>query len=131
MNPANGKPLRVGDWLVDPRAGQIARSGEAVPLDARAMRLLLHLAERAGQVVSSDELLRDVWAGVVVAPDSVYQGVASLRRLLGDDAKQPRYIANVPRLGYRMVATVGPASEEPRPATEATPVQAPKSRRWT
>jgi TolB-like protein len=38
----------------------------------------------------------------------VYQAVASLRRVLGDDPKQPAYIATVPRLGYRMVATVGP-----------------------
>jgi transcriptional activator of cad operon len=122
MTEANGKRLRIGEWLVDPRAGQISRSGENVRLDARAMRLLLYLAERAGEVVSVDELLREVWAGVVVTPDSVYQAVASLRRLLGDDSKQPKYIANVPRLGYRMVATIGPA-------TEAMP--APKSRRWT
>jgi transcriptional activator of cad operon len=70
------------------------------------MRLLLCLAERAGEVVSIDELLDQVWSGVVVTPDSVYQAVASLRRQLGDDAKEPAYIATVPRLGYRMVATV-------------------------
>jgi TolB-like protein len=45
---------------------------------------------------------------VTVAPDSVYQAVASLRRLLGDDPKQPTYIATVPRLGYRLVARVEP-----------------------
>jgi transcriptional activator of cad operon len=51
---------------------------------------------------------------VVVTPDSVYQAVASLRRLLGDDPKQPTYIATVPRLGYRMVASVTPwVIEEP------------------
>src|SRR5207344_201959 len=53
-----------------------------------------------------DELLTQVWAGVVVTPDSVYQAVASLRRMLGDDARQPAYIATVPRLGYRLVAPV-------------------------
>ena len=72
------------------------------------MRLLLCLAERAGQVVSIDDLLEQVWTGVIVTPDSVYQAVTSLRRLLGDDPKQPAYIATVPRLGYRMVAQVGP-----------------------
>jgi hypothetical protein len=39
-------------------------------------------------------------------PDSVYQAIASLRRQLGDNPKQPTYIATVPRLGYRMAATV-------------------------
>jgi len=72
------------------------------------MRLLLCLAEHAGEVVSIDHLLNQVWSDVTVTQDSVYQAVASLRRLLGDDPKQPTYIATVPRLGYRMVATVAP-----------------------
>jgi transcriptional activator of cad operon len=70
------------------------------------MRLLLCLAQRAGEVVSIDDLLREAWSGVIVTPDSVYQAVASLRRVLGDDPKRPTYIATVPRLGYRMIANV-------------------------
>ena len=100
--------LRVGAWCVDSAAGQISRDGEGARLDTRAMRLLLCLAEHPGEVVSIDELLTQVWSGVTVTPDSVYQAVASLRRVLGDDPKQPAYIATVPRLGYRMVAAVGP-----------------------
>ena len=76
------------------------------------MRLLLCLAEHAGEVVSIDDLLDQVWSDVTVAPDSVYQAVTSLRRLLGDDPKQPTYIATVPRLGYRMVATVSPWADQ-------------------
>jgi TolB-like protein len=77
------------------------------------MRLLLCLAERAGEIVSTDDLLNQVWTGVSVSQDSVYQAVASLRRALGDDPKQPTYIATVPRLGYRMVAKVSPYVEPP------------------
>lgn len=72
------------------------------------MRLLVCLAEHAGEVVSIDDLLSEVWPAVTVTPDSVYQAVTSLRRLLGDDPKRPIYIATVPRLGYRMVAKVSP-----------------------
>jgi transcriptional activator of cad operon len=72
------------------------------------MRLLLCLAEHAGEVVSIDDLLDQVWCDVSVSPDSVYQAVTSLRRLLGDDPRHPTYIATVPRLGYRMVARVSP-----------------------
>jgi TolB-like protein/DNA-binding winged helix-turn-helix (wHTH) protein len=75
------------------------------------MRLLLCLAEHSGEVLSIEDLLRHVWSGVNVAPDSVYQAVTSLRRVLGDDPKQPAYIETVPRLGYRMIATVSPWSE--------------------
>jgi transcriptional activator of cad operon len=77
------------------------------------MRLLLCLAEHAGEVVSIDDLLNQAWSGVIVSSDSVYQAVASLRRMLGDDPKQPTYIETVPRLGYRMVATVSPWADEP------------------
>lgn len=111
--------LRVGDWQIDPVAGQISRTGETVRVEARTLKLLLVLAKRPGETISIDELLEHVWAGVVVAPDSVYQAVATLRRLLGDDPKQPRYIATVPRLGYRMIAAVVEDSEkvEGSPAT--------------
>ena len=104
--------LRIGAWLVDPASGQISRDGEIARVETRTMRLLLCLAEHAGQVVSIDDLLTRVWPDVTVTQDSVYQAVASLRRLLGDDPKQPIYIETVPRLGYRMVATVSPWSEQ-------------------
>jgi transcriptional activator of cad operon len=104
--------LRIGDWCVDPKSGQISRDGETARPEERTMRLLLCLAGHAGEVVSIDELLDQVWPGVIVTPDSVYQAVASLRRLLGDNSRQPTYIATVPRLGYRMVATVGPWADE-------------------
>jgi len=112
MDRLTAIPLRIGAWRVDPRTGQLTREGETVRVEARTLRLLLYLAQRAGEVVSQDELLEQVWSGVVVTPDSVYQGVASLRRTLGDDPKRPTYIATVPRLGYRMVASVSPWVEE-------------------
>jgi transcriptional activator of cad operon len=108
MDQPSGASLRIGDWRVSPASGQISREGETVRVEARTMRLLLCLAEHAGRVVSIDDLLEQVWTGVIVTPDSVYQAITSLRRLLGDDPKQPLYIATVPRLGYRMVATVSP-----------------------
>ncbi len=103
-----GTSLRIGDWCVDPISGQISRDGTVAHVETRALRLLLCLGEHAGEVVSIDDLLNHVWPDATVSQDSVYQAVASLRRLLGDDPKQPVYIATVPRLGYRMVATVCP-----------------------
>jgi transcriptional activator of cad operon len=119
-----GTTLRIGDWCVSPASGQISRQGQSIRLEARTMRLLTCLADHAGEIVSIDDLLEQVWSGVIVTPDSVYQAVALLRRLLGDDPKQPIYIATVPRLGYRMVASVSPwvaqSLAPPLPATELT-----------
>jgi DNA-binding winged helix-turn-helix (wHTH) protein len=102
--------LGVGDWCVNPTSGEISRNGETARLEVRTMRLLVCLAEHGDQVVSIDDLLKHVWPEVIGTPDSVYQAVASLRRVLGDDPKRPTYIETVPRLGYRMVATVSPCS---------------------
>src|SRR6201996_7215706 len=116
--------LRIGDWCVDPASGQISRDGQTARLETRALSLLLCLAEDPGQVVSIDTLLDHAWPGIAVSSDSVYQAIPSLRRVLGDDPKQPAYIATVPRLGYRMVATVSPWVEEPvvPPIAQAQPI---------
>jgi transcriptional activator of cad operon len=121
---ANTK-LRVGDWFVNPGCGEISRDGQTSRLDARAMRLLVCLADRAGEVVSIDDLLDQVWSGVTVSQDSVYQAVTSLRRVLGDDPKEPRYIATVPRLGYRMVAAVSPSLDDSSDHREAAQTSSP------
>src|SRR5277367_2056898 len=113
MERSRTTKLRIGDWCVNPTSSQISREGESARVELRTMRLLVCLADHAGEVVSIDDLLDQVWTDVIVAPDSVYQAVASLRRLLGDDPKQPTYIETVPRLGYRMVATVSPWTDQP------------------
>jgi len=128
MSPPATAKLRVGDWCVNPAAGQMSRGGDVVRLEARTLRLLLDLADHPGQVVSIDALLDRVWAGVIVTPDSVYQAVAALRRLLGDDPRRPSYIATVPRLGYRLVARVEPWTEEP---AAPGPAQGKGRRGWT
>ena len=101
-------PLRIGEWRLDPQLGQLSRGAHTQRLEARTLRLLVYLANRAGETVSIDELLDQVWSGVVVTQDSVYQAITALRRMLGDDPKQPAYIVTVPRLGYRLVARVAP-----------------------
>jgi len=124
METSTTTRLRVGAWCIDTERGEMTRDGETVRLDPRTLRLLLCLTGRAGGIVSADELLSQVWPGVVVTPDSMYQAIASLRRLLGDDPKQARYIATVPRQGYRMVAEVGPWEEPSAPARPPAPAAA-------
>ena len=130
MGVENNKVLLIGDWRVDAASGEISRNGQTIRPEARSMRLLICLANRAGQVVSIDDLLTQGWPGVTVSPDSVYQAVTSLRRQLGDDPKQPAYIATVPRLGYRMVAPVRPWSDQQAGGTEQ-PNDAPGKRTQT
>jgi transcriptional activator of cad operon len=117
--------LCIGDWRVHPASGQISRNGETAKVEARTMRLLVCLADHAHQVVSIDDLLNQVWPDVTVSQDSVYQAIASLRRLLDDDPKQPAYIETVPRLGYRMVAKVSSEEETADPVPVPETAQSP------
>jgi TolB-like protein/Tfp pilus assembly protein PilF len=106
MKSPNNSVIRVGAWRADAALDEISKDGKTVKLEPTTMRLLLCLAHHAGQVVSVEKLLDEVWKHAVVTPDSVYHAVAALRRVLGDDTKEPSYVANVLRRGYRLVAPV-------------------------
>jgi transcriptional activator of cad operon len=121
-------PVQVGDWIVDPAKGTLRRGNDTVQLDERPLRLLLCLVRQAGEVLSIETLLAQVWSDVVVTPDSVYQAVTALRRQLGDDSKQPLYIATVPRRGYRLIATVSVPGVLPQASTLPPQAKAPSLR---
>ncbi|MGO9988672.1 MAG: winged helix-turn-helix domain-containing protein [Steroidobacteraceae bacterium] len=133
LGTLNGKPLEVvqiGNWLVNPALDTLCCGTETHKLEPRMMRLLLHLANAAGAVVSVDGLLSEVWTGVVVGPASVYQAVSQLRKLLGDVDPDPTYIATVPRRGYRLVAPVRRGAAEAMSLTTDVVSFAPAARRW-
>jgi len=129
MSASERQLIRIGVWRVDPALDEIARDGTSIKLEPRTMRLLIYLAEHAGEVVSVDQLLDNVWKDVVVTPNSVYHAVAALRRVLGDDPKNPTYIVNILRRGYRLVAPVAPWIESPPadPGPSATPFTPPRA----
>lgn len=83
---------------------RIERGGEDVRIGSRSFELLLQLIKHAGAVLSKDELLSSVWAGVVVEETSVRVHMSTLRKALGDpesseDCKE--WISNIPLRGYR------------------------------
>lgn len=103
------------------------------------MDVLVCLASDPGKVASKEDLLRCVWGGIFVEEGVLSQAVHSLRKALGDDARQPRYIQTIPKRGYRLVASVAPVAESapaepfvepPLMALPAPPVEdLPHSRR--
>ncbi|WP_447413032.1 winged helix-turn-helix domain-containing protein, partial [Clostridium perfringens] len=72
-----------------------------IPLRAQSMRVLQALAQRAGEVVSKDELFAAVWGDVHVTDDSLTQCVGEIRRSIGDSGHQ--VLRTVPKRGYRLV----------------------------
>jgi TolB-like protein len=117
-----GHLLRIANVRVDPTLDELCKDGRTIKLEPKAMQLLLCLTERAGEVLSVEQLLDLVWKDVVVSHASVYAAVAALRRSLGDDPKNPTYIANVARRGYRLIAPVSRWEDAPAdPTTSAAP----------
>ena len=111
--------FRVGEFRIEPALDAISKDGVTTKLQPRTMRLLVCLIEHAGQVLSVEQLLDFVWKDVVVSQDSVYQAITSLRRILGDDPKEPKYIENVMRRGYRLIAAVSPWIDSAPPLQKA------------
>ena len=79
------------------------------------MDVLVFLASRHGEVVSSEEIVETVWSGHPMADNPVYKTIGRLRGVLGDDSKRPKYIQTISTRGYRIVA---PISESGSTASE-------------
>jgi predicted ATPase len=94
---------------------------ELVAVPPKALAVLWQLARQAGQVVSKASLLDTVWAETAVSEGTRTTCLSLLRQALGEDARQPRYIATVHRLGYRFVAPVTQEGAVPALTPPAAP----------
>jgi DNA-binding winged helix-turn-helix (wHTH) protein len=82
------------------------RGAQAIPLTPTAFALLRYLAERPGQLVTKDELLKAVWPEAIVSEGVLTTHIGVLRQTLGDAAKAPQYIETVHRRGYRFLPSI-------------------------
>jgi len=112
--------FRLGAWLVEPSLDRISLDGQIVRLRPRAMDVLACLALRAGKLASKQELIDAVWRTEFVSDHALTQVIAELRAAFGDDARNPSYIENIPRRGYRLVADVTPVAASVPPACEVS-----------
>lgn len=94
---------RFDDIRVDLAAHRIEKAGVERPLEPKAFAVLVQLLARQGELVGRDELLDAVWAHRHVTPSALNRIIVNLRKSLGDDTAQPRYIETVHGLGYRFI----------------------------
>jgi eukaryotic-like serine/threonine-protein kinase len=108
--------FRVGDLQVLPDRLMVVRDNEEVPLEPRMMEVLIWLAERADETVSTRELLDDVWNTKVYDSNPVQATINRLRKAIGDSSRKSCIIETVVGIGYRLIAAVSfPAGYQPRP----------------
>ncbi|MGD0578439.1 MAG: transcriptional regulator [Bryobacteraceae bacterium] len=105
--------FRLGAWLIRPELGSLVGDGRASHLTPKAMDVLVCLARRQGQVVSKEEIRREVWPDTYVSDDSLTRCIVELRHAFEDDARQPAIIETIAKRGYRVIPPV--TWEEPQP----------------
>ncbi|MFO3704505.1 winged helix-turn-helix domain-containing protein [Xanthomonas codiaei] len=98
--------FRLGALLVEPERLLVIDDCQTIALEPRMMEVLIALAERAGEVVSAEQLLIEVWHGSFYGDNPVHKTIAQLRRKLGDDSRQPRFIETIRKRGYRLLPKV-------------------------
>jgi DNA-binding winged helix-turn-helix (wHTH) protein len=95
--------FRFEDFVVSPGRRTLVRAGREIPLIPRYFELLVLLIEQRHRSVERGEILDVVWRDVVVSDGALSQAVRTLRRALGDTAREPRFIRTMSRHGYRFV----------------------------
>jgi DNA-binding winged helix-turn-helix (wHTH) protein/Tol biopolymer transport system component len=99
------------DVEVREREFLLVKGGKGLPMEPKVFRVLLFLLRNPKRLVTKDEILNAVWNDCAVSDNSLTRSIATLRRLLGDDSREPRFIATVPTVGYRFLCDVVVAEE--------------------
>jgi Tol biopolymer transport system component/DNA-binding winged helix-turn-helix (wHTH) protein len=122
--------FQFDDVVVDRGAMLITKAGARADLEPKAFDVLVYLLQRPGQLVTKTELIEAIWKNVAVTDHVLTRVIGQLRRVLGDDAREARYIETVPTRGYRFVGRIEApsaiAAHNPA-AAEPAPVPAPAS----
>jgi class 3 adenylate cyclase/DNA-binding winged helix-turn-helix (wHTH) protein len=114
--------FRLDQWLVQPQLNTVVGAdNRPVHLEPRLMEVLVYLADHAGEVVSTDRLLRALWQDTFVTQSALTRCIAELRRTFHDDTSNPRIIQTIAKKGYRLIAQVS----RPEPAVHAEERPAP------
>lgn len=111
--PFPHRRVRFDDYVVDFSVHKLLRNGNRVRLQGKPFQMLEVLIERAGEIVSREELQQRLWPDTVVEYDkNLYTTLNKLRLALKDDAENPRFVQTVARVGYRFLAPVQPVAAD-------------------
>src|SRR5438034_4773690 len=122
-----GDRLRFGEFELEPAEGLLRRAGTAVKLAPQPYRALTFLVDRAGSLVTRDELAGAIWGSrtVVDFEHGLNTCLRQIRIALGEDARHPTLIETVPRLGYRLKAPVSRESAVDEHSGDVWPTKNP------
>ena len=108
--------LHFDRFALDRANRRLMRAGREVEIGSRYFDALVLLVDARGALVSKDRFMAEVWRGIPVTDEALTQCIRSLRRALDDDAASPRFIATVPKHGYRFVGTLEEGGNDEPPS---------------
>ena len=115
------QPVRVcfGPFELDLKAGELCRGELKIILQEQPFQILRMLVERAGEIVTREEIQKELWSNdtVVEFDHSINTAIKNLRRALNDSANEPRYVETVARRGYRLKVPVERVENPPEPTS--------------
>ena len=108
IRSSSASRVRFGDFELELRTGELRRNGDYLKLQPQPAKVLAVLASRAGEVVTRQELAREVWGEetYVNYEQGLNFAIRQIRATLDDDADHPRYLETLPKRGYRFIATL-------------------------
>ena len=111
--------VHFGIFQIDLKARELHKAGVKVKLQEQPFRVLALLVDRAGQVVTREELQEKIWPtdAYVAFDQGLNNAIKKVRDALGDSADSPRFIETLARRGYRFVAPVGAMPQRPAPTS--------------
>ena len=121
MQRAVPSRVQLGAFTLDLRLGELHQGDQAIRLQEQPFQILLMLIERAGDLLTREEIKKTLWPNdtVVEFDHSIHTAISKLRQALGDSADKPTYVETVARRGYRLLVPVlalGPAPDGARVA---------------
>lgn len=102
------KGFRLDNVEVLPRQSAVVRDGERQRMERKAMDVLVCLARHAGETVTRQQFEDEVWRDRVVTPQNLDRAIFMVRKALGDSAREPHFVQNIPTVGYRLLTEVTP-----------------------
>src|SRR5580693_5468200 len=98
--------FQFGEFHIDARARTLRRDSAIVTLNSRTFDMLLYFVQNPGQVLTRDELLKNVWPDTIVDENNLAQSISALRRALDVKPGDNSYIVTLPGRGYQFVSQV-------------------------
>src|SRR6185437_6444070 len=104
LSDSQTRIYEFGPFRIDPDRYLLLRNGKMVPLSPKVFETLIFLIEHRGSVVKKDDIMSRVWPDTFVEESNLAQNIFLLRKALGEEKTEHRYIITIPGVGYRFVA---------------------------